>query len=100
MQSDFISNRTSANDSLSPQDLIVGVFDVLGFKSKVHGSDLAQLVNKYRHVLKLKDWSSEIPVLSSRGVVRWHTRTGVFSDTIVLWSRTDLESVDTFLSTC
>jgi len=100
MESTVVSNRSTADDSLLCQELIIGVFDALGFKDRVLRSQLSTVVRDYRHVLRLRDWSSEIPVFSPNGLVRWHTRTGVFSDTIFLWARADAESIDAFLCTC
>src|SRR5216683_419870 len=95
-----VAHVKTAEDSTSPQDLIVGWFDILGFKGRLQEIGLAALAAHFEEFLRLKDWAAEIPVASPGGVVRWETRAGVVSDTILLWARMEPEAIDTFLSSC
>ena len=92
--------HSAGADARGPQDIIVAMFDVLGFKSIVKQRSLADINEDYRALLLLKQSAGIVPVLSLAGVDEWESASAVFSDTIVFWARAVPEEVQSFLATC
>jgi len=61
---------------------------------------LENVVSSYRGLIARADWSSEIPVFSTKSMSVWHTRMAIFSDSIFLWAKAEPVPVCRFLNTC
>jgi len=81
-----------------PQRAIVGMFDVLGFRSIVSDTNLQDLAAGYSRLLRLKLGAAQIPVLHAGGVRTVVSPTTIFSDTILIWADTARSSLDAFLA--
>lgn len=92
--------HSAGYDARGPQDVVIAMFDVLGFKTMVKEKPLGQLNEEYRGLLRLKQQAGRVPLLSLRGVDEWSSPSAVFSDTILFWASAEPESTSSLLTTC
>jgi len=92
--------RVTSTDSPDPASRFVGVFDVLGFKNRLHHEGLATVAAGYRDLRRQALLANRLPVVGPGLHEVWTTRLVIASDTILVWSDDDPESVDSFLTTC
>jgi hypothetical protein len=94
------THRPAGIGSPMEQDVVVALFDVLGFKRLLAASDLTAFAQRYREFLSLKLRNSSAPVIHLNGVDDWSTPSVVFSDTVLFWSHATPNEADTLLRTC
>lgn len=96
------NNRQAGTDAHEPQEVIVALFDVLGFSARVRNTELQQLGRSYRDLLSLKRRVGNVPVIrmGEGEVDEWESPSAVFSDTILFWADAEPESAESFLTTC
>ena len=89
------------HDDLTPHQMFIGMFDVLGFKNIVKAEKvLMNLISHYQELLHLKIEAATIPVISPNRLQIEKIGNTVFSDTILFWCDDDRESLDSFLVSC
>jgi hypothetical protein len=79
---------------------MIAVLDVLGFSDIIRERDLNTVLGAYNNLIALKRYSSEIPVLSSSGIIREQISNTIFSDTILLWVPDDDGLIYSFTIAC
>jgi hypothetical protein len=96
------NNQQAGTDAHEPQEVIVALFDVLGFSARVRNTELQQLGRSYRDLLKLKRRAGNVPVIrmGEGEVEEWKSPSAVFSDTILFWADAEPKSAKSFLTTC
>src|SRR6266568_416242 len=82
-------------DSVEPQLAFVGLFDVLGFKSRLSDHGLDEVRSGYRQLVDRKVDAGVVPVFSGAGGTYRRLATTIFSDTILLWCIDEWEAVQT-----
>lgn len=99
MTSAVVSHVVSHND-FRPQEAIVAIVDVLGFRQRIASTRLDRLVEDYRDLIERKKRASELPTFSQRGVVTAHLHTTIFSDTILIWADATSDGFDAMIRSC
>lgn len=95
-----VVEKSTSRDSTAVTKRYIGVFDVLGFKDRMRTDGLQKVADGYRNLMRQIQPAAETPVIGVGGNERWTTPLVVFSDTILMWSDDDPESLDSFLSSC
>src|SRR6266568_7866780 len=85
-------------DSVEPQLAFVGLFDVLGFKSRLSDHGLDEVRSGYRQLVDRKVDAGVVPVFSGAGGTYRRLATTIFSDTILLWCIDEWEAVQTLVT--
>jgi hypothetical protein len=96
-------------DSLEPNIYYVGLFDVLGFSNLVQNIGSAGVIEKYQKLMQMvaskNGYKSRVKIkitdsIFSPGYSYIPIKFAYFSDTIVIWTLAQPQSLSTFLARC
>ena len=90
----------SYSSNKHPQNVMIAVIDVLGFKELLKNNSIEELSRKYRQLIDIKIISSKVLSIDSVETGYLECGTTIFSDTILMWCRDDIPAIECFIISC